>query len=123
MARGSRALALALAASLLALVPAAPTSSAPAPPRAEVRVDQHGWLPHETKTATLMASRPLRHTTFAVVDRHHRVVLRGTLPSTPDGTWSRRFPALYRLDLSALHRKGRYTVRTQGALRVVSPQF
>jgi endoglucanase len=123
MARGSRLTALALVAALLAIMPAAPTSAGPARIRAEVRVDQDGWLPHETKLATLMASRPLGRTTFTVLDRHHAVVLRGTVPRTPLGSWSSRFPAVYSLDLSALHRKGRYTVRTDGAVRVRSPEF
>jgi hypothetical protein len=123
MARGIRRTTLALVAALLALVPASPAPAATTQARADVRVDEHGWLPHETKLAMLMASRPLGHTTFTVVDRQHRVVLRGTLPRKPVGSWSSRFPAVYRLDLSALHRKGRYTVRTRGSVRVESPQF
>jgi hypothetical protein len=120
---GRGAGAIGLIAALVAVVPAAPAPAAPAQPRAEVRVDQHGWLPHETKPVTLMASRRLGHTTFTVLDRHHTVVLRGTVPRTPVGAWSSRFPAVYSLDLSALHRKGRYTIRTQGAVRVESPAF
>src|SRR5262245_65320875 len=123
MARGMGGRALALVVALLVLVPAAPAPAAPGRPVAELRVDQHGWLPHEIKLAVLMASRPLEHTTFTVLDRHHAVVLRGAVPSSPAGSWSSRFPAVYSLDLSALHRKGRYTVRTHGAVRVTSPQF
>jgi endoglucanase len=131
MARGTRLPALALAAALLTLVPAtaSPAASPVASPvasagvRAELRVNQQGWLRHETKIATLMASARLGHTTFTVLDRHRRVVLRGTVPRTPSGSWSGRFPAVYRLDLSALHAKGRYVVRTQGAVRVASPPF
>src|SRR4051794_14297205 len=105
MTRAIRTTTLALVAALLALVPAAPAptapaGAAPAPLWAELRVDQHGWLPHEAKLATLMASRPIRPTTFTVVDRHHTVVLRGTVPRTPAGAWSGRFPAVYQLDLS-----------------------
>jgi endoglucanase len=124
MARGIRGTTLVLVAALLALVPASPSpAAATGRLRAELRVDQHGWLPHEAKIATLMSSRPLGRTTFTVLDRHHTVVLRGTVPRTPVGAWSSRFPAVYRLDLSALHEKGHYTVRTHGAVRVTSPAF
>jgi hypothetical protein len=123
MARGGRLTALALVAALLALLPTEPASAEPAHVRAEVRVNQDGWLLHETKLATLMASRPLGRTTFTVLDRHHAVVLRGPVPGTPVGAWGSRFPAVYTLDLSALHRKGRYTLRTQGGVRVQSPEF
>src|SRR3954451_10152010 len=123
MARGGRVTALALVAALLTLLPAAPTPAAPDHVRAELRANQQGWLRHETKLATLMASAPLGHTTFTVLDRHRRVVLHGTVPRTPVGGWSGRFPAGYALDLSALHAKGRYVVRTQGAVTVGSPPF
>src|SRR5689334_6399298 len=113
MARGIRGTTLALVVAAVAVLPVSPSRAAvPEQPRAglraELRVDQHGWLPHETKLVTLMASRPLGRTTFTVVDGHRSVVLRGTVPSTPAGAWSGRFPAVYRLDLSALHQKGRY---------------
>src|SRR4051812_49692586 len=120
MATGSRYTALALVAALLTLVPAAPTTGAPAGIRAEVRVNQQGWLRHETKLATLMASAPIGHTTFTVV-RDGKVVLRGTVPARPVGGWSGRFPAVYRLDLSALHPRGPLGRRTRGAVRLLFP--
>jgi endoglucanase len=125
MAQGVRGLALALVATLLALVPVVPAPAATprAHVRAELRVNQQGWLPRETKTAMLMASRPLGHTTFAVVGKQGRVFLRGTVPSGAAGTWSNRFSHVYRLDLSALRAKGRYRVVTAGAVRVTSPHF
>jgi endoglucanase len=122
MARGTRGTALALVAALLTLLPVAPAPAAPVHVRAELRVNQQGWLRHEAKLATLMASAPLGHTTFTVL-RHREVVLRGTVPSRPVGAWSGRFPVVYQLDLSALRARGRYVVRTQGAVRVSSPPF
>jgi endoglucanase len=123
MAREIRGLALGLVAALLALVPVAPAHTAPPRTRAELRVNQQGWLPREAKTATLMSSRALGPTTYAVLDQQHRVVLRGKVSSTPVGSWSGGFPYVYRLDLSRLRRAGRYVVRTQGAVAVVSPTF
>ena len=127
MSRGIRGSALALVMTLvitlLALASASPAPTAAARVRAELRVNQQGWLPGETKTATLMASRPLGRTTFTVLDRKRRVVLRGLVPRTPAGSWSSAFPVVYRLDLSALRTRGRYEIRTHGAVRVSSQVF
>jgi endoglucanase len=129
MARGVWGAALVVAASLLAVLPGAHADGdgvhhrQPTPVTAFVRVNQQGWLRHETKQAILMASGPLGHTTFAVVGHRGHVVLRGTVPSTPVGSWSSRFPAVYRLDLSALHKPGRYRIRTHGAVSISSPHF
>ncbi len=128
MTQEVRGLALALVATLLGLVPATPAPAATpaaAPPgsRAELRVNQQGWSPRETKTATLMTSRPLGRATFAVVGQGGRTFLRGTVPSTPAGGWSSRFPYVYLLDLSGLRAKGRYRVVTGGAVHVTSPRF
>src|SRR4051794_15134765 len=122
MATGSRYTALALVAALLTLVPAAPTTGAPAGIRAEVRVNQQGWLRHETKLATLMASAPIGHTTFTVV-RDGKVVLRGPAPAGRGGGGGGRFPAVSRLALPALHAGGRYVARPRGGVHVLSPPF
>ncbi len=124
MASGLRGLALTLVATLLALVPVVPAPASAVPSaRVELRVNQQGWLPHETKIAMLMASDRLGHTTFAVVGRHGRVFLRGVVPSDPAGAWSSRFPSVYLLDLTGLRARGRYRVVTAGAVHTVSPRF
>jgi endoglucanase len=122
MARGTRGLALALVAALLALVPAAPAPAGTPGVQAVLRVNQ-GWLPHERKTATLMASGPLGRTTWTVSDKHGRVVLNGTVPSSPVGRWNSRFPYVYRLDLSRLRSTGRFHLETSGAVRIHAPGF
>jgi endoglucanase len=122
MTRGTR-VAAGVVVALLAATPSAPVHAREAGPRVELRVNQHGWLPGESKQATLMASRRLGPTTFTVLDRAGHAVLRGTVPTRPVGSWSARFPAVYRLDLSRLHAQGRYRISTQGAVRVVSPTF
>ncbi|MDX6371343.1 MAG: endoglucanase, partial [Nocardioidaceae bacterium] len=123
MARGIRGTALALVAALLALVPTAPGHSAPQKLRAELRVNQQGWLPAETKSATLMSSQPLGRTTFVVVGKQGRAYLRGTVPSSSVGSWGNRFPYVYRLDLSGLRAKGRYRIETRGAVSISSKHF
>jgi hypothetical protein len=70
-----------------------------------------------------MAPRPLGRTTYAVVASDGTVVLRGTVPGRPAGRWSSAYPAVYRLDLTALHARGRYRIRTHGAVEVTSPWF
>jgi len=128
MAAGLRGTALAIVASLVVLLPTAPAHTA-APPharaelRVELRVDQQGWLPHEHKLVTLMASGPLGRTSYVVRGPHRRVVLRGAVPSTPSGAWSARFPYVYRLDVSALRVAGTYRLETRGAVRARSPQL
>ena len=76
--------AMALVASLLAPWPAAPAhSSEPRQLRAEVRVNQQGWLPGETKIVSLLASRPLGRTSYVVLG-HRTVLLRGMVPAEDD---------------------------------------
>src|SRR3954447_19547621 len=130
MARGTGLAAVALVAPLVATLPAPSLSAqtdqpgdAPAPLRAALRVNDQGWLPRETKQATLMTSRPIGATTFAVVGHHGKVFLRGTVPSEPVGRWSGRFPDVYRIDLSPLRTRGRYRLQTYGAVRTRSRQF
>ena len=128
MARAARGTALVAAASLLALGPVVPartqqSDTADQRATAVLRVNQQGWLPHEAKQATLMASEPLDRSTFLVVDDDGQVALRGQVPRTPVGSWSSRYPAVYRLDLSALHQRGRYRVQIAGAVRAASPWF
>src|SRR4051812_17794156 len=128
MARGIPFAVLALAAPLVALLPAVPSAQAASSseqgvPPAVLRVNQQGWLPRETKLATLMSARPIGSTTFTVVGDHGRVVLRGTVPSRPDGSWSPQFPDVYRIDLSRLRTSGRYRLQTSGAVSTSSPPF
>ena len=76
--RGIHVVALALASPLLALVPAI---GAPAQPvRAELRVDQHGWLPRETKLATLMTSGTIGATTYATSSSGSRTAICVDIP-------------------------------------------
>ncbi len=134
MVTRTRGTALVAGAALLVLIPlvSTPTSGAPgttatstaAPAvRAELRVNQQGYLRREAKTAWLMASRELGRTTFEVRDDAGHVALRRRVSARPAAHWSRTFPAVYELDLSALHRVGRYRVVTHGAAHTASPWF
>src|SRR4051794_6927752 len=102
-----------------------PTST-PVPtavPRGLIRLDQQGYLPSETKPARLMAPRAVSRVTFVVTDGAGHVVLHGRVPTAPAGSWSRRFPDVYRLDVTGLRKPGRYRVVTAGGIRAASPWF
>jgi hypothetical protein len=89
---------------------------------AEVRVDQLGWAPGESKVAYLLAPEAVGGAVFTVVDPAGRVVLRGHAGRSR-GRWNRRFGAVQRLDLTALHTPGTYRVRLRGTVRATSPRF
>jgi endoglucanase len=88
-----------------------------------VRVNQQGYLPGEPKQASLMADAPVAGARFRVRDDNGKVVLRGRVPAHSTGRWNAHYPAVYRLDLSALHTPGRYRVITSDGVRARSPWF
>jgi hypothetical protein len=71
----------------------------------QVRVDQLGWTPGETKVAYLLTPSAVRRAPFRVVDAAGHVVLRGE-PGANRGRWNDRFHAVQPLDVSALHAAG-----------------
>jgi len=125
MARGvgRRLLAITGCAALAATLSPPPPSSAVAPSPGLIRVNQQGYLPHEAKRATLMAPEPVSHDTFVVADGSGHVVLRGRVPARSTGSWNHRYPDIYRLGLSRLHRPGRYRVVVSGDVPATSPWF
>ena len=99
MARGDgrRLLAVLGCAALVAAL-APPAASSPVAPRpALIRVDQHGYLPRETKRGPLMDRPAVDHATFTVADSDGRMVLHGRVPRRSTGSWNSQFHAVYRL--------------------------
>src|SRR4051812_1106198 len=88
--------------------PAPPVSPPPGATRGWVRVNQQGYLPGEPQQAGLMTPAPVSGTRYQVTDSSGTVVQRGRVPARSAGSWGRRIRAVYRLDLGALHRPGRY---------------
>jgi endoglucanase len=113
----------ALVAGLTFGVPTGAATAAPDPVPGLVRVNQQGYLPGEPKQARLMTRARVDDATFHVVDDSDAVVLTGRVPHRPTGSWSKRFPAVYRLDLDALHAEGRYRVEVGGDATARSPWF
>jgi endoglucanase len=118
---------LALAAALattVALATAVPAAGAAAtkPAAPEVRVNQVGYTPQDSKVAFAMLPRRVSSVSF-VVTGSHGVVYRGR--STDDvGRWNASYPAVYQLNFSALCRLGRYRIELEGTTAPAqSPSF
>jgi endoglucanase len=120
---------LACAVSMAAAGPPVGAAVSAAPPEASgsvhgfLRVNQQGYLPHESKPVHLMAPPTSGHTSYVVTDGGGHVVLRGQVPRKPEGSWNRRFSDVYAFDISPLRRRGRYRVETRGAVVARSPWF
>jgi len=107
----------------LLATPALSQSPARAAATGFVRVNQQGYLPREPKQARLMLSARVTGARYAVTDAAGQVVLRGRVPRRPTGSWNAAYPAVYRLDLSALRTPGRYRVSTTAGATARSPWF
>ena len=113
---------------LAAATPAAVATPSPAvtsgPPvvRGLARVDQLGYLPDETKIASLLAEAPVEGAPFMVVDEAGTVVLQGS--AGPDrGPWNDAWPAVHPLDLTSLRTPGTYRIELGGPVAGTSPAF
>jgi len=118
-------LGVAVAGVLVSGVLTTPAQSAgtPAQPHGRIRLNQQGYLAHESKQARLMAAGPVSGATYRVADAAGHVVLHGPVPAHSTGSWNTSFPAVYRLDLTALRSPGRYRITTQGGVSARSPWF
>jgi len=90
---------------------------------AQVRVDQGGYAPGETKMAYLMSGAAVSGEKFAVLDAAGHPVLSGKVGATSRGRWSDTYRAVYPIDLSRLDRTGTYRIRVTGAAAAQSPAF
>ncbi|MFI6074319.1 glycoside hydrolase family 9 protein [Actinoplanes sp. NPDC051343] len=87
---------------------------------AQVRVDQGGYAPGETKTAYLMTGAARNGERFAVLDSRNRTVLSGKVGKISRGAWNDTYQAVYPIDLSPLEKTGTYSIKVGGA---ESPAF
>jgi endoglucanase len=90
---------------------------------AEVRVDQGGYAPGETKQAYLMTGAKVTGERFAVLDAIGRTVLRGAVGATSRGKWNAAYPDVYPIDVSALRTAGTYRIKVSGQVAATSPTF
>ena len=88
----------------------------------EVRVNQVGYAPGAPKLAFAMLPAKVSSVAFTVTGRHG-VVFRGR-SRTDAGRWNTSYPAVYRLDFSAVRRPGSYRVTiSAGGATATSPAF
>lgn len=87
---------------------------------AKLRVDQAGYLPHESKWAVLMTSVKSGGARF-VIKRHGHVVQRGTVSRHDRGSWNASYRHTYAVRFSALHRPGHYRLVVHSTPRVSQP--
>jgi endoglucanase len=116
-----RSMTAGFAAVLLAVGLAAPAEAATPPARAQLRVDQGGYLSGEAKYAYLMSSTPLAHPSARLVDAGGHTVLT-TSAVTATGSWNQAYPDVYRLSFGELRTPGRYRLRSTGPA-AASPWF
>jgi endoglucanase len=114
---------LATAAALGAVTVSAAPRTAAATATPFVRIDTLGFAAAETKVAYLTSGRPVSGETFSVTDAQDNTVLSGDVAASSRGRWSRSYPAVYPLDVSALRQTGTFQVHVDGPATATSPRF
>jgi endoglucanase len=84
---------------------------------AQLRIDQAGYLRHETKIAILMTSRPAAGARY-FVRRDGRTVISGHVPHADRGAWNATYRHTYAVRFSRLHTRGSYRLVVQSTPRV-----
>ena len=126
MLRSTLRLRLLTAAAVLGVVSTAfavPGTSASAVPGAQVRVDQVGYLPTDVKHAYVMATAPVAHATWRVLDAHGVVAAAGSVGTTTRGAWDAGYPDVYDVTFTGLTTPGHYHLVVQGGATAASPVF
>ncbi|HEY2272196.1 MAG TPA: glycoside hydrolase family 9 protein [Jatrophihabitantaceae bacterium] len=120
MLRRTGALLTAAAVTMLGQAALERTAGAAAAPKAHLRVDQAGYLPHESKWAVLMTSAESGGVRFDI-RRHGSVVRHGTVGTTDRGSWNATYRHTYAVRFSELHKSGRYTLVVHSTPTVREP--
>ena len=93
-----------------------------APPDAQIRVNQAGFLANGPKQAFLMTAIPQSNATFKVVRADGTIALTASV-GDKTGSWNANYANVYRLDFSALMKPGSYYIQVDGPGPMVSPPF
>jgi endoglucanase len=88
-----------------------------------VRVNQVGYLPHETKRAVLMASASEHGATVKVVNTSTGHTVYQFALSAGHGTWSDAYHYTYALDFSTITAVGTHEIEVTGPISADSPRF
>ena len=102
------------------LIPGTPAYAAAA---AQLRTDQVGYLPSDTKIAYLMAATALSGEAYKVINASGATVAHGTVTTISRGSWNSVYPHVYPIDLSSVTAAGTYHVTVSGTESVSSDTF
>ncbi|SEL80822.1 glycoside hydrolase family 9 protein [Streptacidiphilus jiangxiensis] len=119
--RGPLAASAAGAGLLLALV--GPVTAAHAATAAQLRTDQVGYLPTDTKIAYLMTGAAVSGETYQVVNAAGTTVASGIVSTTSRGSWNSAYPDVYPIDFSSVTTTGTYHLTVGGAVGATSDTF
>ncbi|HEV2372266.1 MAG TPA: glycoside hydrolase family 9 protein [Streptosporangiaceae bacterium] len=121
--RGARLVAGLTVGILAGVLSVSAAGSAHAAVTGQVRVDQVGFLPGETKQAYLMTTGTASGVTFAVINSAGSTVLSGNVGSASRGSWNTNYPDVYPIDFSSLTAAGTYHIQVSGGVSASSPSF
>jgi endoglucanase len=100
-----------------------PGTSAFAANSAQLRVDQDGYLPSDTKIAYLMGTAALSGETYKVINSAGTTVTSGSVTTTSRGDWNSAYPDVYPIDFSTVTAAGTYHVAVSGTESATSDNF
>ncbi|HJP75024.1 MAG TPA: glycoside hydrolase family 9 protein [Pseudonocardiaceae bacterium] len=89
----------------------------------QLRVDQVGYLPADTKIAYLMASASVSGEKYQVLNASGAAVAGGTVSGTSRGSWNAKYPDVYPIDFSSVTANGTYHVAVSGGVTATSDTF
>jgi hypothetical protein len=102
---------------------AAPPASSAASSAAQLRTDQVGYLPTDTKVAYLMTSKAITGESYQVLNASGTAVVKGTVNAKSRGSWNSAHPDVYPIDFSTVSTPGMYHVVASGAVSAKSDTF
>jgi endoglucanase len=100
-----------------------PGTAAFAANSAQLRVDQDGYLPSDTKIAYLMGTEALSGETYKVLNAAGTAVASGSVTTTSRGSWNSAYPDVYPIDFSSVTTAGTYHVTIAGTEAATSDTF
>jgi hypothetical protein len=102
----------------LAVVPVAGAATT-----GQLRVDQVGYLPGDTKIAYLMTNSAVSGEKYQVLNSAGTAVASGTVTGTSRGSWNSAYPDVYPIDFSGVATNGTYHLVTSGPISASSDAF
>ena len=102
------------------LLPGSPAYAAASP---QLRTDQVGYLPSDTKIAYLMATKAVSGETYKVLNSAGTTVASGTVTTTSRGSWNSSYPDVYPIDFSSVTAAGTYHLTVSGTDAATSDTF